>query len=263
MRLYLEVARHSYRRFATYRAATAAGVFANTVWGFIKACIFMALWTARGEIGGYDVVDAVTFAFLSQALSAPLSMFGLSTDLPERIKSGAVTVELQRPADFQGWWLATDLGRATHQIIWRAPPFLVGALAFTVHVPQKPWIWCAFLISVYLGVTVSFGLRYLVSLSVWWLMDARGLNAVAGLLMMFLSGMVVPLVLLPGWFGELAMLLPWSAVLQVPSDVFLGKHSPVSTIMALVFQVCWALAILALGRLLTARMRTAVVVQGG
>lgn len=143
MRLYLEVARRSYRRFATYRAATAAGVFANTVWGFIKAYIFMALWTSRGEIGGYDIVDAVTFAFLSQALSAPLSMFGLSTDLPERIKSGAVTTDLPRPAQIGDHFrpagrqrlVARTVGHRTGEVAVR----LAVAPVRRIHAYEPPW----------------------------------------------------------------------------------------------------------------------------
>ena len=36
--------------------------------------------------------------------------------------------------------------------------------------------------------------------------------------------MVLPLVLFPGWLGTLAMALPWSAFVQVPADIWLGKH---------------------------------------
>ncbi|MBV9255191.1 MAG: ABC transporter permease, partial [Actinobacteria bacterium] len=35
MRLYWEVARRGFRRYATYRAATVAGVFTNSVFGLI------------------------------------------------------------------------------------------------------------------------------------------------------------------------------------------------------------------------------------
>lgn len=263
MRTYLKVIQCSFRRYSTYRTATAAGAFTNTVWGFIKAYIFMALWHARGEIGGYDVVDAITFAFLCQAFAAPLSMFSLSIDMPERIRNGDIIIDLQRPIDFQGWWLAADIGRASFQLIWRAFPLIIGAIFFTIRVPDTTWLWVAFAVSVYLGIVVSFAIRYIVALSVWWIMDSRGVNALSGLLMMFFSGMVVPLVLLPGWFGILAKALPWSAMVQVPADIFLGRYPANGVLGELGFQALWALLILALGRALTVRIRHAVVIQGG
>ncbi|MGK5627826.1 ABC transporter permease [Streptomyces sp. URMC 123] len=263
MRVFLEVGRCEFRRYATYRAATVAGVFTNTVWAFIKAYIFLAVWDARGEIGGYDAVDAVTFAFLCQALVAPLSMFGLGLDLPQRIRTGDVTVDLLRPVDFQGWWFAADLGRSFFQLVGRAFPFLVGALFFSVRVPGSVAQWALFALSLLLAFTVSFAIRYVVSLSVWWIMDSRGLETTMTLLMLFFSGMVVPLVMLPGLLGDLAGALPWAAVLQVPADIFLGQSTGAGALGALAFQACWALVLLGAGRLMTARVRTAVVVQGG
>ena len=43
MRLYWEVSRRGYRRFATYRAATLAGIFTNTAFGFMRAYVLVAL----------------------------------------------------------------------------------------------------------------------------------------------------------------------------------------------------------------------------
>lgn len=42
-RLYAAVAAGGFRRYATYRVATAAGVFTNTVFGFILAYTCIAL----------------------------------------------------------------------------------------------------------------------------------------------------------------------------------------------------------------------------
>ena len=46
MRLYVEVARATYARISTYRSATVAGVFTNTVFGFLLASVRSA-YTAR------------------------------------------------------------------------------------------------------------------------------------------------------------------------------------------------------------------------
>ena len=76
MRLYLAVAGSSMRRHATYRAASLAGAFTNTVFGFIRAYVLIALWQTRPVIGGYDVAAAVTFCFLTQGLIGPVAVAG-------------------------------------------------------------------------------------------------------------------------------------------------------------------------------------------
>ncbi len=110
-RLYAAVAVGGFRRYATYRAATAAGVFTNTVFGLILVSTYLALWDEKPQLGGYDQAQAVTFVWLGQALPAAWAIGGggVEVELMERIRSGDSAVDLYRPADLQPWWLAADV----------------------------------------------------------------------------------------------------------------------------------------------------------
>src|SRR4051794_5834878 len=110
MRLYAWVAAYAFRRYSTYRVAALSAAFTNTVFGFLRAYVRIALGHARPHWGGYDVADGVTFSFLTQGLIEPVRIFGGSLDLTERIVTGDVAIDLHRPADLQAWWLADDLG---------------------------------------------------------------------------------------------------------------------------------------------------------
>ncbi|MFI9046707.1 ABC transporter permease [Streptomyces sp. NPDC053427] len=260
------VAAGSFRRYATYRVATVAGVFTNTVFGFIVASTYIALWTERPHLGGYDQAQALTFVWTAQALLAAsaLLMGGGLDELQERIRSGDIAVDLYRPADLQLWWLAADLGRAALQLIGRGVvPLAVGAVCFPLALPREALTWLTFLLSVLLGLLVSFALRYLVSLASFWLLDGAGLALISGLACLFFSGMVLPLRAFPGGFAEVAQLLPWAAVLQVPVDVLIGVRTGGSLLRGLAFQAGWGVALLALGRLVQRAATRKVVVQGG
>lgn len=266
VRLYAVVAAGGFRRHATYRVATAAGVFTNTVFGFIMAYTYIALWDERPQLGGYDLAQALTYVWLGQALLMTCAMMGggFEDELVERIRTGDVAVDLYRPADLQLWWLAGDLGRAAFHLVGRGiVPMAVGALAFDLAMPASPLTYLAFLVSVVLGVVVSFALRFLVALSAFWLMDGAGVTQMAWLAAMFFSGMLLPLNLFPGVLGEVARALPWSSLLQVPADVFLGTRSGTGLLSAYAFQAGWAVALLGAGRLLQAVATRRVVVQGG
>ena len=80
MRLYWELARRGYRRYAAYPAATWAGVFTNTIFGFMQAYILLALYRHRDHVGGYDASDVVTYVWLTQGMLAAVQVFGW-TDL--------------------------------------------------------------------------------------------------------------------------------------------------------------------------------------
>ncbi|WP_411127328.1 ABC transporter permease [Streptomyces sp. x-19] len=263
--LYVAVAAGSFRRYATYRAATAAGVATNTVFGFIIAYTYLALWDQRPHLGGYGPAQALTFVWAGQALLAvAMIATGGLDELQDRIRSGDVAVDLYRPADLQLWWLAADLGRAGLQLIGRGVvPMTVGALAFPLALPGNPLTWAWFLLSALLGVLVSFALRYLVALSAFWLLDSSGLAMISGLSCMFFSGMVLPLRVFPGGLADLAQLLPWAALLQVPADVLIGARTGRALLGGLAFQAAWAVALLALGRLVQSAATRKVVVHGG
>ncbi|MEW2446061.1 ABC-2 family transporter protein [Streptomyces parvulus] len=262
-RLYVAVAAGGFRRYATYRAATAAGVFTNTVFGLILVYTYLALWEERPQLGGYDQGQAVTFVWLGQALLAALAIGGggMENELMERIRTGDIAVDLYRPADLQLWWLAADAGRAVFQLLGRGVvPFVFGALFFPVALPREVSAWALFLVAVGLAMLVGFALRYLVALSAFWLMDGTGVAHMSWIAGLFCSGMLLPLNVFPGALGEVVRALPWSSLLQGPADVLLGEADPVGVF---VFQASWAVVLLALGRLVQSVATRRVVVQGG
>lgn len=262
MSVYPWVAAYAFRRHSAYPVGAIAEAVTNTLFGFVRAWIVLALWGARPSLGGYDAADAVTFCFVTQALIGPVQIFG-GLELTQRIRSGDVAIDLHRPVDLQGWWLADDLGRASATLLLRgALPTLAGMLAFDLRLPG-PAGWAAFAVSVALAVVAGFGLRYLVALAMFWLHDDRGLQAVALVASMFFSGMILPLVAFPGWLGTLAHALPWAALIQVPADVFLGEYRGFELVAAYGFQVLWAVALLGAGRALTAAARRRLVIHGG
>jgi ABC-2 type transport system permease protein len=75
--------------------------------------------------------------------------------------------------------------------------------------------------------------------------------------------MMLPLVLFPGWLGALARTLPWSAIIQVPNDIWLGQYAGWSLLGAVGFQVLWAVLLLALCEVVLRAATRKVVVQGG
>ncbi|MGW4646029.1 ABC transporter permease [Kitasatospora sp. NPDC004289] len=265
-RLYLGVAAGAFRRYSTYRAATLAGVFTNTVFGFVLAYTFLALWQARPGLGGYDADRAVAYIWVSQSLLMTVAVWGggFQDDVQQRFRTGDIAVDLYRPVDFMGWWLATDLGRAGFQLLGRGlAPTAIGALAFGFALPVSPLVWAAFLLSVLLAVVVSFGLRFLVALTGFWLHDSEGIRSVMVVVAMFFSGALLPVVVYPGWLGTLATVLPWSGMVQIPTDVILERRTGTALFTGLAFQLAWAVGLLALGRGVQLLATRKVVVQGG
>ena len=264
--LHVAIATRAFRRYSTYRAATLAGIFTNSVFGIIYSYAYLALWDANPTAGGYDSQDAVTYVWLGQALLMTIALWGGGTtdDLAERIRTGDVAIDLYRPVGIVGWYLAADLGRAAYHLLTRGVgPTVIGLVVFDIALPASPVAALAFAVSLVLAVVVSFAIRFLVASTAFWLLDQSGVKVMSGAFAIFFSGMMLPLVLFPGWLGTLANALPWASYVQVPADVWLGKHTGGDLAAALGFQVMWAGVLLAACQGVLTLATRKVVVQGG
>jgi ABC-2 type transport system permease protein len=259
----LELARRGFRRYAAYPGAAFAGVFTNTFFGFLQAYILLAVFRGRAEIGAYDASDAVTYVWIAQGMLMTVYIWGWY-EVALRIGSGDIATDLYRPLDFQLYWFAQDLGRAGYHALFRGiPPFLIGALAFDVRLPDDPTVWLAFPVSVLLAVCVSFAFRFLFNLAAFWLLDYRGVGVLAMTASTFFSGMIIPVAFFPGWLETLAWALPFAAMVQAPIEVFLGNARGLELAGLLALQAVWALTLLLAGRAVFAAGTRKLVVQGG
>jgi ABC-2 type transport system permease protein len=263
VRLYWEIARRGWGRYAAYPAATLAGIWTNTVFGFIQAYILLALYESRDDIGGYDPSDAVTYVWLVQALLMTVFIFNWY-EVSHRIRDGDIATDLSRPLDPLRYWLAFDLGRALYHLVFRGiPPFVIGMLVFDVRLPDEVATWPVLAVSIALAVVVSFAFRFLYNLATFWLLDYRGVSRIAVTISALFSGFILPLPYFPDWLEAVARVLPFAAMVQVPVDVFLEKTSAAETAGLLLLQVVWAAILLGLAQLVLRTAIRRVVVHGG
>ena len=253
-----------FRRFSTYRAATAAGALTNSVFGAIKAAVLVGTVSGAGSaVAGYDVEQAATFAWVTQALLAPVSVFA-GDEVAQRVRTGDIAVDLARPVDPQLAAWATDLGRAAYMFLPRGVPPLVLGIALTgLALPSDPRSYLLGVVSLVLGVSVSFSARWLVNLTAFWLTEIRGILMLYTVLATILTGLAIPVRWFPAWLSTLAHATPFPSMLQSPIDVFTGTATGTGALRLVAVQVGWLAGLLLAGRVLLALGSRRLVVQGG
>ncbi|WP_285745495.1 ABC-2 family transporter protein [Lentzea sp. NBRC 105346] len=259
MRVHADLIIAGFRRYSTYRQAMLAGMTTNVVFGLLRAAVLTAaVRTASGTIAAYDIAATYTYVWLGQGLLGFVLLWG-DTTLATRVRTGDVVVDLYRPWNLQTAMLAEDVGRAGYAVVTRlVPPIAFGALLFPFRWPEHPLTWPLFVVSALLALVTCYGVRFLINLATFWLLDNRGLvsfwNVTSGLL----CGMVVPVAFYPGWAQVALWATPFPALLQAPINVFLERDY-----FSLAHQAFWAVALLVAGHLVLRRAVRKVVVQGG
>jgi ABC-2 type transport system permease protein len=267
LRILGALCRSGFRRFSTYRQATVASAVTNSVFGFLRLSVLLsvAAGTAGGAVAaGYDRAQLALYVWLGQGLIGVVGFWGW-TDLADRIRSGAVVVDLLRPVHPVTSYLAADLGRAGYAALTRmVAPLAVGALFFDMYVPHRAGTVPLFVVSVVLAVLVSFGGRYLVNAAAYWLLDVRGVLIPWAIASSVLSGLYFPMRFLPGWATTALWYgTPFPSLLQTPIDIAVERTSYPGLLALVAAQLGWAAGLLALCTVVQRRAERRLVIQGG
>ena len=265
VRTFLAIAASGFRRYSTYRVATVAACVTNSMFGFLRTYALLAV--AAGTAGlaaGYTRPQLASYVWLGQGLIGVV-LFWSWTELADRVRTGDVITDLQRPIHPVTSYLATDVGRAAHAAVSRfVVPVAVGALAFDLYVPHRWTTYPLFMISVGLAVVVSFACRYVVNAAAYWLLDARGVLITWTLLASVLSGLYFPLNFLPDWLATALWFgTPFPSLLQTPLDVAVERYPLPRQLGYVAVQLGWAVGALLLARLVQRRAEYRLVIQGG
>jgi ABC-2 type transport system permease protein len=253
-----------FRRYATYRQATVAGAFTNTVFGFMRCYILLSVAAVTGQVAGYQPSQLVTFVWVGQGLLAVVNYWG-HQELPERVRSGQVVSDLLRPVDLMAAFLAADTGRAAHAMLTRfVVPVAAGLLFFDFYLPEHPWTYVVFGASTVLAVLVCSVCRYLVALTSFWLLDIRGAQMVWVVASGIGSGLYFPLPVLPDWLVTVLWVgTPFPALMQAPLDVLVERGGTGHGLVLVAGQVAWLAIAIGFARLVQGRALRRLVLQGG
>jgi ABC-2 type transport system permease protein len=262
MRLYYEIALRSFRRATIYRSAYIAGLLTNSFFAVVRTMIYIALYQAGGNPGGWAMRELISYTWITQVL---ISIGGgwLTNDILQSIRSGDVITDLARPWSFYGYWLSRFLGERVCNLLMRGLlTYLIGYLYFLTYLPS-PGQLLAFTLAVALALLVSFALTALINMTGFWLLDASGVTMLCNIVLSFFSGFMLPLSLFPPLLSAVARALPFQAITGLPAEIFLGRVRGQALAEALALQALWAVVMTGLALLVLRAAVRKVVIQGG
>jgi ABC-2 type transport system permease protein len=118
-------------------------------------------------------------------------------------------------------------------------------------------------VAVALAFVLAAAVNNLLNISLLWTISGEGLNRLMGTSIWLLSGIVIPLPLLPDWAKRIVYALPFRGMLDTPNRLYMGDIVPADALIVLGHQVAWIIGLVVLGRFLLGRATRKLVVQGG
>lgn len=260
---YLSVMNARLRTLLQYRAAAAAGFGTQLFWGLIRVMVFTAFFESASVPPPISLPDMITYLWLVQAMFA-LTMGNVDQDVRTMIQTGTVAYEMLRPLDVYTLWYSRAFAARLGPTILRAiPMFVVAGLFLGLKPPPTFAAGLAWAIATCGAMLLSAAYATLITISLLYTIAGDGVQRLAPILTYTLSGMLVPLPLLPEWMQPIFNFFPFRGMIDTPFRLYTG-HIPASELgFVLLHQLAWTAAFVLFGRWLLSRATRRLVVQGG
>jgi ABC-2 type transport system permease protein len=143
-----------------------------------------------------------------------------------RIRQGQLSPLLLRPIHPIHADIVENASYKLLMLVVVLPAAVVLALIFGPNVHPAPWAVAAFFPALVLAATLRFTVEWTISLASFWISRMAALDQMYYVVILFLSGQVAPIALLPGPVRLLANVLPFRWMVAFPVELLLGRVSP-------------------------------------
>jgi ABC-2 type transport system permease protein len=267
-RPYLAILSARFALMLQYRTAALAGFATQCWWGIIKIMVLVAFYRSNAH-QPITIAQAITYVWLGQAFLALLP-WQADADISVAAETGNVGYERLRPIDTHSLWLMRAIAWRVANATLRAIPMFALAGVVAPLIGLGAWSWQApaslsagllFAISISLTVLLSSSFTVILNCGVVALKTRRASN-IAPIFVNALSGMIVPLVLLPEWAQGFLFWQPFAGLVDIPYRIYFGNLIGGAALAGLIAQLLWSAVFIALGRVWLARVMGRIDMQG-
>lgn len=263
MKSYLAFVKCSFLSGLVWRAHFIVTLLSNLTY----IVILYFLW--RSIYGSSQALNGMTFNQVFVYMTVTSSIFvlfkaWLDWDISRQIMSGVITTRLTKPLDYQFMMLADAFGMVLNNVVLiTIPSLLVLFVVFRASIPLG-WNVVFFCLSLPLACLVSLLIDYTVGITAFYTESLWGVSTTKEIIMLVLSGGLVPLQFFPESIRSVLVYLPFQAIYHTPASILTDTSLSITDyIPMLAIQAVWAVALLIVSRLFFAHAVKAVTVNGG
>lgn len=234
-----------------YRAAGVIWIMTDVVTAVTMPLVWAAATQATGgSIGGFSSSDFVLY-YLCMLLIGCFVTSHIMWELAIEIKEGQFSVMLVRPFSF---YQTTFLRNLSWRVIRPSlffPFFLLMLFLYRAYLQDaRVYLGWEAWASIILGHLVSFNFVFMMAMLALYTQEAQAIFELYYVPMLFLSGQLFPVAVLPDWARFAAYFFPFYFTTGVPTEIVVGRLSGTSAHVLIAGQLAWIVGTYLLGRVL-------------
>lgn len=205
----------------------------------------------------------ITYVMISSIIFT-LTKSEAGNKIGRKIEDGSIISDFTRPVNFKNYLFAEDLGNNFFQVIFISfPSVFIVSLFYGFSWPGDFLNSMIFIISVVLGVLISFYIKYIIGLFAFWLETSWYIPFFVFAVFELFSGSTIPLWFFPEWLKNISNLLPFRMIFFEPISIFLNKYAYNDSISIIGIQLLWLMVLVVLEKLIWSGAQKKIVVHGG
>jgi ABC-2 type transport system permease protein len=240
--LYLQEIKTGVSSMLQYRATLVIWLIGN----ILEPLIYLVVWSTvsrstGGSVGGYGARDFAAY-YIVLMLVNQATFTWVMYEFDYRIREGTFSADLLHPVHPIHADIATNLSSKAVNL-----PFVVAAAAglsavFHPAFRLTPLAAAAFIPALVLAFLVRFLVDWTVALAAFWTTRVTAINQIHYMAVLFFSGQIAPLTVLPQPLQIAAHVLPFRWTVGFPVELLLGRLSPAQILTGFAVQAGWLVA---------------------
>jgi ABC-2 type transport system permease protein len=212
----------------------------------LEPLVYLVVWTtvARSQGGAVAGFTASEFAayFTILMVVNQLTFTWHFFEFEWRVRNGFFSPLLLRPVHPVHNDLAENLTFKLLTFTVVLPVAALLLLTFDAQLAPAPWQIAAFLVALVLAMVLRFVFEWTLALAAFWVTRVNAINETYFVVLLFLSGQVAPLALLPPVVRGLAEILPFRWMISFPVETLLGRVPGEAILRGYAIQLAWIVA---------------------
>ena len=192
---------------------------------------------------------------------------GIGKNVGHEITSGNVCYKFVRPINIYNLWFAEYAGEKLASSLLRFSPIIIIAFllpeGFNMSLPVSFVAFLLFLVSLILGLLMVVTISMFAVNVIFKTLSTKGAVSIITTISGLLSGIFIPLPLLPQAVQNVINYLPFRFVSDLPFRIYIGNVGIIDALIYIGISIGWLIVLIILGKLLMKKSLKKTVIQGG